>query len=177
YVLSGWEGSAHDSKILNDAMSKYYLGDGGFANRRYCLTPFRGQRYHLKEFSGTGNHAKKAEELFNMRHASLRNVVERLFGVVKSRFLIFKSQPPFPYQVQAEIMTACAGLHNFLRKECRSDEFPVEEEEDSHPSTLVNDDEISTQQTQEQQRQEANAWRKSIADDMWENVREQRELE
>ncbi|XP_026388500.1 uncharacterized protein LOC113283446, partial [Papaver somniferum] len=68
YVLSGWEGSAHDSKILNDAMTK-------------------------------------------------RN-----------------------------------GL-----------KIP-QEEEDRHPSTLVNDDEILTQQTQEQQRQEANAWRKSIAD-------------
>ncbi|XP_026421779.1 uncharacterized protein LOC113317874, partial [Papaver somniferum] len=77
YVLSGWEGSSHDSKILNDAMTK-------------------------------------------------RN-----------------------------------GL------KIPQDEFPVEEEEeeDIHPSTLVNDDEILTQQTQEQQRQEANAWRKSIADD------------
>lgn len=155
---------------------KYYLGDGGFANRRYCLTPYRGQRYHLQEFTGMGNHAQKKEELFNLRHASLRNVVERLFGVFKSRFTIFNSKPPFSYQVQAEIVTACAGLHNFLRKECRSDEFPVEEDSQPSSSTLVNDDEVLLQ-TQEHQRQEANAWRDSIANAMWSNVRDQRDLE
>ncbi|PRQ25237.1 putative harbinger transposase-derived nuclease domain-containing protein [Rosa chinensis] len=52
YVISGWEGSAHDSKVLNDAISrrnglkvppgKYYLGDCGFPNRRRFLAPFRG---------------------------------------------------------------------------------------------------------------------------------------
>ena len=35
----------------------------------------------------------------------------------------FKIAPPFPYVTQAELMLACAGLHNFYRKECHSDEF------------------------------------------------------
>ncbi|KAK9114131.1 hypothetical protein Syun_020928 [Stephania yunnanensis] len=44
YVLSGWEGSAHDSRILTDVLSrrnglkvpqgKYFLVDCGFPNRR-----------------------------------------------------------------------------------------------------------------------------------------------
>ncbi|KAH6835033.1 hypothetical protein C2S53_011640 [Perilla frutescens var. hirtella] len=138
YVLSGWEGSAHDSKLLNDALSrrngihvpqgKYFLVDCGFANRRQFLVPLRGVRYHLKDFSGQGRHPRNASELFNLHHASLRNVIERIFGVFKSRFTIFKTAPPFPFQTQAELVLACAGLHNFLRKECRSDEFPAEYE-------------------------------------------------
>ncbi|KAH6800671.1 hypothetical protein C2S52_001135 [Perilla frutescens var. hirtella] len=140
YVLSGWEGSAHDSKLLSDALSrtnglqvpqgKYFLVDCGFANRRQFLAPLRGVRYHLKDFGGQGRHPRNASELFNLRHASLRNVIERIFGVFKSRFTIFKTAPPFSFQIQAELVLACAGLHNFLRKECRSDEFPVEYEGD-----------------------------------------------
>ncbi|CAL2234805.1 unnamed protein product [Prunus armeniaca] len=134
-VLLGWEGSAHDSKLLNDALSrrnglkvpqgKYFLVDCGFPNRRQFLAPFRGVRYHLQDFAGHGNDPKKENELFNLRHASLRNVIERIFGIFKSQFTIFKSAPPFPFKTQAELVLACVALHNFLRKECRSDEFPI----------------------------------------------------
>ncbi|KAH6829482.1 nuclease HARBI1-like protein [Perilla frutescens var. hirtella] len=139
YVLSGWEGSAHDSKLLNDGLSrrnelhvpqgKYFLVDCGFAKCKF-LTPLRGIRYHLKDFGGQVCHPRNVSELFNLRHASLRNVIERIFGVFKSRFKIFKTAPPFLFQTEAELILACAGLHNFLWKECRSDEFPVEYEED-----------------------------------------------
>ncbi|KAH6785478.1 hypothetical protein C2S51_037933 [Perilla frutescens var. frutescens] len=76
YVLSGWEGSAHDSKLLNDALS-----------RRNGLhvpqAPLHGVRYHLKDFGGQGRHPRNASELFNLHYASLRNVIERSFGVFK----------------------------------------------------------------------------------------------
>ncbi|XP_024199020.1 uncharacterized protein LOC112202302 [Rosa chinensis] len=169
YVLSGWEGSAHDSRVLNDALSKFLLVDAGFANRRGFLAPIRGVRYHLKEFSGQGRHPENARELFNLHHASLRNVVERIFGVLKSRFTIFKTAPPFPFKKQAELVLACAGLHNFLRKECRSDLFPVEpeDEEDSEHEEDPEDE----FQTQDQQREEANDWRMEIANHMWRDAR------
>ena len=32
-------------------------------------------------------------------------------------------------------MLACVALHNFLRKECRYDEFPIEEESASSSSS------------------------------------------
>ncbi|XP_057791083.1 uncharacterized protein LOC131008208 [Salvia miltiorrhiza] len=181
YVLSGWEGSAHDSKILSDALSrtnglhvpqgKYFLVHCGFANRRQFLAPLRGVRYHLKDFGGDGRNPRNADELFNLRHASLRNVIERIFGIFKSRFTIFKTAPPFPFQTQAELVLACAGLHNFLRKECRSDEFPVEVEEGNVAADVENDADILDYLSQSQlsQRNEANAWRTSIANAMWEN--------
>ncbi|XP_073061890.1 uncharacterized protein [Primulina eburnea] len=148
--------------------------DCGYANRRQFLALFRGVRYHLQEFTDQGRHPEDAKELFNIRHASLRNVIERIFGIFKSRFKIFKTGPPFPYTTQAELVLACAGLHNFLRKECRSDEFPVEpENEVPQPSSEQVYEDNNFDQifgTEEQQRANANAWRDTIANIMWSDV-------
>jgi hypothetical protein len=35
------------------------------------------------------------KEIFNLRHASLRNVIEKIFGIFKSQFTIFKLAPSF----------------------------------------------------------------------------------
>jgi len=45
-------------------------------------------------FAGQGR-AETLHELFNLRHASLRNVIKNIFGVFKSHFAIFKFAPPF----------------------------------------------------------------------------------
>ena len=50
--------------------------------RSGLITPFRGTRYHLKEYSARG--PENVEELFNHHHSSLRNVIERVFGVLKN---------------------------------------------------------------------------------------------
>jgi hypothetical protein len=62
YVLSGWEGSASDSHIFHFARrrdlelpkGKYLLADAGFPSCDLLLVPYRGVRYHLKEW-GRGN--------------------------------------------------------------------------------------------------------------------------
>ncbi|CAL2225085.1 unnamed protein product [Prunus armeniaca] len=174
------EGSAHNSRVLQDALKrrngltvpqgKFFLVDCGFPNQRQFLAPFRGVRYHLQEFGGQGRALANEVELFNLRHSSLRNVIEWIFGIFKSRFTIFKSAPPFPYTTQTDIVLACVGLHNFLLKEYRSDEFPVElENESSSSSSLpVNEgDPKLVFQIQEQQRYNANEWRVGIPLDMW----------
>ncbi|KAI5316898.1 PREDICTED: putative nuclease HARBI1 [Prunus dulcis] len=115
---------------------------------------YPGVRYHLQEFAGQGRDPVNEVELFNLRHASLRNVIERIFGIFKSRFTIFKSAPPLPYRTQTELVLACAGLHNFLRKECRSDEFPIELEDESSSSSPLPVNERDPElvfQTEEQQ--------------------------
>jgi hypothetical protein len=58
YVLSGWEGSAADSTVYNDALQKglslppdkYFLADAGFPLCDTLLTPYRATRYHLREW-------------------------------------------------------------------------------------------------------------------------------
>jgi hypothetical protein len=62
YLLPGWEGSAADSQIYEDARSKdfkipedkYYLADAGFPLCSALLVPYRGVRYHLKEWGKSG---------------------------------------------------------------------------------------------------------------------------
>ena len=57
-----------------------------------------------------------AEELFNHRHSSLGNVIERTFGVLKKRFPIISgmTEPFFPVDTVTEIILACCILHNYL---------------------------------------------------------------
>jgi hypothetical protein len=58
YILSGWEGSASDSLVYQDARAtdfkipegKYYLADAGYPNTDSLMVPYRGVRYHLKEW-------------------------------------------------------------------------------------------------------------------------------
>ncbi|CAL5346250.1 unnamed protein product [Camellia sinensis] len=86
YVLPGWEGSAFDSRVLRDAVSRpnglkvptghYYLVDAGYTNGEGFLTPYRGQRYHLSTWR-EGGAQTTPQEFFNMRHSSARNVIER----------------------------------------------------------------------------------------------------
>ena len=58
FLLAGWEGSAHDQRVLQDARynhglelppSKFYLGDAGYSSSLLVMVPYRGVRYHLKE--------------------------------------------------------------------------------------------------------------------------------
>ncbi|XP_058209801.1 protein ALP1-like [Rhododendron vialii] len=102
YVLSGWEGTANDSRVLcecanNPAMEfpmaplgKYYVVDSGYQNMLGFLTPYKDERYHLSLFRGRRRLPTKEEEWFNSRHSSLRNVIERCFGALKARFPILK---------------------------------------------------------------------------------------
>ncbi|CAI9260811.1 unnamed protein product [Lactuca saligna] len=98
YVLTGWEGTASDSRILKNALNRddklvipngrYYLVDAGLPHSTILMAPYRGVRYHLKEYSTRA--PQNARELFNLRHASLRNAIERAFGVLKRRFPIIR---------------------------------------------------------------------------------------
>ncbi|KAL0319841.1 UNVERIFIED_CONTAM: hypothetical protein Sradi_5245600 [Sesamum radiatum] len=94
YVLSGWEGSAADSRVLRDAIHRphgfrvpsgnYYLCDNGYANADGFLTPYRSVRYHLQEWDRGHGGPQNPRELFNLKHSSARNVIERVFGLLKA---------------------------------------------------------------------------------------------
>ncbi|XP_034601156.1 protein ALP1-like [Setaria viridis] len=123
YVLAGWEGSAHDATVLADALEredglrvppgKFYLVDAGYACRPGFLPPYRGTRYHLKEY-GARNYPTNPRELFNLRHSSLRVSVERAFGALKNRFRIIDNKPFHPYKTQVKLVLACCILHNWI---------------------------------------------------------------
>ncbi|GJU73783.1 ALP1-like protein [Tanacetum coccineum] len=138
YVLPGWEGSAHDGRVLRDAISRpdglkipqgcYYLVDAGYCNAPGFLAPFRGQRYHLNEFHG--HRPQSAAEYFNMKHSKARNVIERCFGLLKGRWKILASPSFFPIATQVRIILACCLLHNLIRKYMRVDPQELEQDEE-----------------------------------------------
>lgn len=96
-LLCGWEGSVADSTLWIEGHKceaiqipdgKYVLGDAGFPSCDHCLTLYRGVKYHLKEWERSNQRPQNKEELFILSHSKLRNVIERIFGVVKTRFKI-----------------------------------------------------------------------------------------
>ncbi|KZT50631.1 hypothetical protein CALCODRAFT_418984, partial [Calocera cornea HHB12733] len=136
YILSGWEGSIADSMLFDHAQSgdlvvpagKYYLGDAGFAHCDALLVPYRGVRYHLREWGVAKLRPSNAQELFNLRHAQARNVIERAFGIFKNRFRILRHGSEYPMKTQVRIVPACAVLHNFIRIHDASDMLEDDDE-------------------------------------------------
>ncbi|KAK2659214.1 hypothetical protein Ddye_005747 [Dipteronia dyeriana] len=144
FVFPGWEGSASDSRVLRDALSRptglkvptgcYYLVDGGYTNEEGFLAPYRGTRYHLSEWRD-GRAPINHEEYFNMKHASARNVIERCFGLLKKHWAILRSPSFYLIKTQCKIIVACSLLHNLIRREMTVD--PLE-----HEVIEVDEDEV-----------------------------------
>ncbi|KAJ1138760.1 hypothetical protein NDU88_005141 [Pleurodeles waltl] len=112
-------GSVHDAYILRNSSIPYVmgqlqrhrvwlLGDSGYPNLSWLLTPVRNPR-------------TRAEERYNEAHGRTRRVIERTFGLLKARFRclhmtggsLFYS----PKKV-CQIIIACSMLHNLaLRRQ------------------------------------------------------------
>ncbi|XP_077239768.1 uncharacterized protein LOC143880681 [Tasmannia lanceolata] len=124
YVLAGWEGSASDSRVLADTLTrvdkiplipgKFYLVDDGYPLLRHFVTPHRKTAYHLNEWRG--RRPRTSNELFNHRHSSCRNIIERTFGVLKKHFNILNEEPMYNFDKQIDIFLACCCIHNHIRQ-------------------------------------------------------------
>ncbi|KAH6929530.1 hypothetical protein HPB50_002336 [Hyalomma asiaticum] len=82
---------------------EYVLGDSGYPLEPWLLTPV------------SGNPAPGTPEAeYNKEHTSMRNVVERCIGVLKSRFRCLQRYQALLYKPDraAGIVSACAALHN-----------------------------------------------------------------
>jgi len=55
-------------------------------------------------------------------HASLRNVIEWSFGVLKMKLCILLQLHGYPIEKQSMIIFACMALHNFIRDNDINDE-------------------------------------------------------
>lgn len=100
---------------------KFYLVDSGYPNRQGYLAPYRGTKYHLPEFQ-QGPMPRGKKDVFNFAHSSLRNVIERSFGVLKNKWRILLHLPSYPMPKQSKIIIACMALHNFIRENSTIDD-------------------------------------------------------
>jgi hypothetical protein len=184
YVLAGWEGSASDNTVFDDALSRgfyvppgqYYLGDAGYGLRRTLLVPYRGVRYHLREQARANLRPANPQELFNLRHAQMRNVIERIFGTLKKRFQILSTQMEYRIEDQVKLVYALTALHNFIRQRMHGKEDVFYEQADRERERILRE-EMESESGQDD-REEARLgraeldvnkrWRDGIADAMWE---------
>ncbi|KAL0429264.1 UNVERIFIED_CONTAM: hypothetical protein Sradi_0552400 [Sesamum radiatum] len=142
YVLSGWEGSAADGRVLRDALSR---------------------STDLKEWERGGGGPQNARELFNLRHAAARNVIERSFGLLKTRWGILRSPSYYSIDVQSRIVVACCPLHNYVRMEMPDDPLEPEVPNETSNANIPNNDFVGSIETSTAWTE----WRENLACNMY----------
>ena len=98
------------------------------------LSPYRGQRYHLNDWNCPPITPK---ELYNMRHSSARNCIERCFGLIKARWAILRDVSYHPLDSMSRIIIACCLLHNFIRATMSED--PLDNDVSNNHTEHAND--------------------------------------
>ncbi|RDX49206.1 hypothetical protein OH76DRAFT_1350943, partial [Lentinus brumalis] len=101
-------------------------------------------------------------------HASGRNVIERIFGVLKRRYGILDRPSEFDMDVQAQIPAGLVGVHNFIREHDPQEILDFKDILDDVPAIDGYGDLAEGPPTQAEQRH-AEATRDHIAQAMWED--------
>lgn len=109
-----------------------------------------------------------------MRHARARNVIERIFGVVKKRFAILRQTNNFTIDGQARVVPACCAVHNFIRIHDPDDSLSDDEDDtESRSHSAANDDLFDEESLggaiSRAETRRADERRNAIAEAMWED--------
>ena len=125
HVSCGHEGSVSDAAVLYSAIEsgfqvpvgKYYLVDGGYPNTPCFLAPYSGVPYHVGEQEQRNCQPGDYRELFNLRHACLRNHIRHAIGILKMRFPILNVATFYRFETQLKIPAAAVVLHNIIQRQ------------------------------------------------------------
>lgn len=117
--------------------------------------------------------------MYNLRHTSARNIVKRVFGILKKKWEILIRPPQFALKIQAQIPPALAAVHNFLRKHDPEDIqlYLTNTKTDLDPNPGVMHDlndfgVLSTQAVTAAEKRHATAYRDTVAQNMWDQYQE-----
>ncbi|EGO03298.1 hypothetical protein SERLA73DRAFT_27267, partial [Serpula lacrymans var. lacrymans S7.3] len=102
------------------------------------------------------------QEYFDLRHASARNIIEHIFGVLKRQFSILKAM-----SVQALIPPAVCFLHNFIHTHNPTNDKDNNKDTDLLTPDNGNNGELSYQVILEAACLAANSQQDKIAQEMW----------
>ncbi|XP_060809927.1 putative nuclease HARBI1 [Amyelois transitella] len=118
-VDAAFGGASHDSfiwnqhpvkdhliQLINAGESVTLLGDSGYAQREYMMTPIMDAA------------AGSPEEHYTKMHVTARNTVERTIGALKNRWRCLLGHRVLHYHpdVAAKIINACCVLHNMCNR-------------------------------------------------------------
>ncbi|EEB88367.1 hypothetical protein MPER_13833 [Moniliophthora perniciosa FA553] len=116
------------------------------------------------------------EELFNLRHAKARNVVEHIFGVLKKRWGVLTNPLRYNMDVQARVVLALIAIHNLILQydpQEQQDTADVGDDDavDLNPGYRTQDEGqlAETLVVPEAERTRAEAKRDRIAQEMWDS--------
>ena len=144
--------------------------DAGYTNCEGFLAPYRGHRYHLKEWGD--NQPENPEEYFNMKHAKARNVIERCFGLLKGKWAILRSRSFLPIRTQGRIVTVCALLHNLIRKYMPTDlVLSLHDEEECEEEEEEDEEELVEMEVEEEEEEEVEYITQVSVSDEWTTFR------
>src|SRR3981189_3020985 len=123
------------------------------------------------------NSPANAKELFNLRDAKARNIIERIFGIMKNRFTILAIAPHLDMDTQARLAPALAAIHNFIRLYDPDEIIElIDGAEDMQPGTRVaQTGNFAVGPANAAERASADRKRDEIAQQMW--IQYQAELE
>jgi nuclease HARBI1 len=123
-VVARWPGSVHDSTIFDNSYIRahletspadgYLVGDGGYACRRYLLTPVY-------------NPTTQPEKKYNVAQIKARNCIERTNGILKRRFPALKYGMRLTLEHTLPVIVATVVLHNIAV--IMGDDVPPDDEE------------------------------------------------
>ena len=113
-----------------------------------------------------------AKELFNLRHAQARNVIECIFGVLKQCFKILLLPPRYPIDFQPRIPAALCALQNYIQEIDQDEgEIPTDAYQEAYepfPSDVDSDAGFITEHDDDEYSEVA-LRRMNIANAMWES--------
>ncbi|XP_038877267.1 uncharacterized protein LOC120069552 [Benincasa hispida] len=125
FVLPGWEGSAVDSRILRDAISRpyglrdtitYVMLDTPTLKDSWCRT--EGNDYH---FSPIGveqeTHRQLHENFFNMKTFFSKERYRASVWVAEGRWAILRGNQFYPIQVQCRTITCMLPYSHLMTRE------------------------------------------------------------
>lgn len=134
FVLTSTTRNAHNARILTRVIhspaidllqpeaEKHYLVDLRFTHRPKYMAPYKGVRYIVQFYKWKTRirNFRKANEKFNFRHPSCRNVIDWTFGVSKSYWKILGHMPNYNF----EVLSSC-GNSNYWYSQLFSMRRPV----------------------------------------------------
>jgi hypothetical protein len=83
-AVGNGRGPAGGAKAVRGRGLKDYVVDAGYPKCPGYLAPYKGERYHISE-RHRGAEPNTPTKRFNRAHSSIRNVIERSFGLLKMK--------------------------------------------------------------------------------------------
>ena len=133
--------------------------------------------YNIYKINGLFYRPENAKKLFNLRHASLRNVIKQIFGVLKQKYRVFSHLIEYSTQTQVLLVTALTVLYNFVRQHegPNADYYLAKEVDISRVEEEKNTD-LSVQSVFDSKNNNTSkaieAFRNQIAEQMWKDYRQ-----